>query len=162
MISGLVNYGLGHNSLEKQWQALYYFCGAVTIAWSIPIYFFMPTSPLDPGRSFNDEEKEILRRRFRENPLSRDRQPFIWTQCKEALLDWKTYLYLVMSSAIYVSRPQCTPLMIVVQRCHHGVWRAYHQRLWLYPTPDHGPAYPRRRRHLRYHLPLYLARLALL
>ena len=103
MISGLINYGLGHNSLPKQWQALYYFCGAVTIAWSVPIYFLMPTSPLDAGRFFNEREKEILRRRFQENPLCRDRQPFIWSQFKEAMLDWKTYLYLVMSSAIYVS-----------------------------------------------------------
>ena len=102
MISGLINYGLGHNSLPKQWQALYYFCGAVTIAWSVPIYFLMPTSPLDPGRFFTEREKEILKRRFQENPLCRDRQPFIWGQFKEAMLDWKTYLYLVMSSAIYV------------------------------------------------------------
>ena len=116
MFSGVVNYGLGHNSLHKKWQALcvhvsnaredadarYYFCGSVTIAWSFVIYFFLPNSPTDPGRFFNEQERRVLLRRFEENPFGKDRQPFSRKQFIEALLDYKTYLYLTMGSAIYV------------------------------------------------------------
>lgn len=103
MFSGVVNFGLGHASLDQPWKALYYFCGSVTIAWSFVIYFFLPNSPLDPGRYFNVREREILVRRFEENPYGRDRQPLKMNQVKEALLDFKTWLYFLIATAIYVS-----------------------------------------------------------
>lgn len=107
MASGVVNFGLGHNSLDHPWKALYYFGGAVTIAWAIPIYFLMPSSPLNPGRFFDEREKVLLRKRFEENPYGRDRQPFVMAQFIEAMVDWKTWLYLLMATAIYVRPPCC-------------------------------------------------------
>jgi hypothetical protein len=102
MFSGVINFGLGHAKSDQPWKALYYFCGSVTIAWSFVVYFFLPNSPLDPGRFFNAREREVLVRRFEENPYGRDRQPFKMDQVKEAALDIKTYIYFLMASAIYV------------------------------------------------------------
>ena len=67
------------------------------------IYFFLPDSPLSPGRRFTAEEKEILLHRFQENPYGKDRQPFKVSQLVEALTDFKTYTYFLMAAAIYVS-----------------------------------------------------------
>ena len=103
MFSGVINFGLGHAHSDHPWKALYYFCGAVTIAWSFVVYFLLPNSPLDPGRFFNTREREVLVRRFEENPYGRDRQPLKIDQVKEAVTDIKTYIYFLMASAIYVS-----------------------------------------------------------
>ena len=103
MFSGVINFGLGHAPMAQPWKALYYFCGSVTIAWSFVVYFFLPNSPLDPGRFFNEQEREILVRRFEENPYGRDRQPLKMNQVKEAVLDFKTWLYFLIATAIYVS-----------------------------------------------------------
>jgi hypothetical protein len=81
----------------------YFFCGSVTIAWAFVIFFFMPDSPTRPGRIFNEAEREILLRRSERNTLGKDRQPFSAAQFKEALLDHKTWIYLLMGAAIYVS-----------------------------------------------------------
>ncbi|CAD6582813.1 MAG: hypothetical protein TREMPRED_003399 [Tremellales sp. Tagirdzhanova-0007] len=102
MISGICNYGLGHTKMAHPWKALYFFCGSVTIAWAFVIYFTMPTSPLQPGRFFNAEEREILVRRFEENPYGKDRQPFNTKHFIEALLDFKTWIYLLMGASIYI------------------------------------------------------------
>lgn len=107
MVSGVINYGLGHTSMAQPWKALYYFCGSVTIAWAFVIYFFLPESPLYPGRYFSEGEKEILVRRFHENPFGKDRQPLRWDQFKEAVLDVRTWLYMLMAISIYVSVARC-------------------------------------------------------
>jgi MFS family permease len=114
----------------------YYFCGSVTIAWSLAIFFLMPSSPLDPGRFFNEAECEILVRRFQENPFGKDKQPFRLDQFIEALLDIKTWIYFLMAASIYVSRSRsidtCTLLTGTdLQRLGHCVRREDHQRLWL-------------------------------
>lgn len=75
----------------------------MTIAWSFVIWFFLPTSPLEPGRFFSPAEREILARRLEENPFGKDRQPFQMSQFVEALSDLRTWIYLLMGAAIYVS-----------------------------------------------------------
>ena len=109
MFSGVINFGLGHTNMAHPWTALYYFCGAVTIAWAFVIYFLLPNSPLDPGRFFNEREKAILVRRFEENPYGRDRQPLKLDQVKEAALDIKTWIYFLMAAAIYVCANASVP-----------------------------------------------------
>lgn len=108
MVSGLINFGLGHAKLAEPWKAMYYFCGSVTMAWSLIIWFFLPESPLDPGRFFSEEEKAILLRRFEESPYGRDRQTLKGSQAVEALTDIKTYILLLTSAAIYICNGSVT------------------------------------------------------
>lgn len=81
---------------------MYLFAGSVTIAWSFVILFFLPASPLEPGRLFNENEKIILLHRFEENPWGKDRQSFSMPQFVEAILDIKTWIYLLLGASIYV------------------------------------------------------------
>ncbi|ORY27486.1 major facilitator superfamily domain-containing protein [Naematelia encephala] len=108
MISGLINYGIGHNHLAHKWKGMYYFCGSVTIAWSFVIWFFLPGSPLQPGRFFNEREREVLRRRLEENPFGKDRMPLKFDQFIEAVMDIKTYIYFLMGTAIYICNGSVT------------------------------------------------------
>ena len=112
----------------------YYFCGSITIAWSFVVYFVMPTSPLEPGRFFNDEDRELLLRRFEENPYGKDRLGLRWDQFVEALLDWRTWVYFLMGASIYVRHLRMDVAgssWTDLQWLRHSIWRSYHQQLRL-------------------------------
>lgn len=83
------------------------------MAWAFVIWLVLPDSPLTPGRFFNEREKEILARRFYESAAVRDRQPFRWYQFVEALVDVKTWIYLLMGAAIYVSGTPLFPVALL-------------------------------------------------
>jgi MFS family permease len=102
MFSGAINYGLGSAGGDHAWKNIYYFCGAVTIFWGLVLFFFLPSSPLTPGRLFNKDEAALLQRRFEENPFARDRRPFSYPQAKEALLDIKTWIYFLIAALLYL------------------------------------------------------------
>ncbi|KAK4685959.1 MFS transporter, ACS family, allantoate permease, partial [Tremellales sp. Uapishka_1] len=75
---------------------------SATIAWSVVIWFLLPNSPQDPGRFFNAAEREILLARFAENPYGKEKLPFKRDQAIEAVLDVKTWIYLLLAVAIYM------------------------------------------------------------
>lgn len=72
------------------------------MAWGLVVMALLPPSPLQPGPFFSADERALLRRRFEENPFARDRQPLRWAQAREALLDPKTWLYLVVGALVYL------------------------------------------------------------
>jgi MFS family permease len=104
MVSGAINYGLGSaGGPLHPWKYMYLFAGGLTIIWAFVILLFLPISPLEPGRFFSAEEREILGRRFQENPWGKDRMCIKKYQAMEALADVKTWLYMLIAAAIYVS-----------------------------------------------------------
>ncbi|KAL7423621.1 hypothetical protein Q5752_001202 [Cryptotrichosporon argae] len=109
MISGAINYGLVKSGgAAHGWKNIYYFCGAVTIFWGLVVLALLPASPLEPGPLFNQDEKELLVRRFEENPYGRDRQTWKKDQVVEALVDVKTWIYLLMAAMIYICNGSVT------------------------------------------------------
>jgi hypothetical protein len=86
----------------------YYFCGSFTIVWGLVLYVALPVSPLQPGRLFTPQDREILVRRFEENPHARDRQPFKREQLVETLLDVRTYLYFLIAAMTYMCNASVT------------------------------------------------------
>ncbi|KAK6904696.1 allantoate permease [Kwoniella mangroviensis CBS 8886] len=108
MFSALINIGLGKTGGSHPWKSMYYFCGSLTIAWGFVIYFFIPDSPLKPGRYFTEEEKQILIKRFEENPWGNTQQTIKPRQILEAVLDIKSWLYLLMGAAIYICNGSVT------------------------------------------------------
>lgn len=74
----------------------------MTIFWGIVLGVCLPSSPLQPGRLFSADEAALLRRRFEENPFARDRRPFSAQQAREALLDVKTWIYVVIAALLYL------------------------------------------------------------
>lgn len=72
------------------------------MAWGLVVMALLPPSPLQPGPFFNAQDRALLKRRFEENPFGRDRQPFRWAQAREALLDIKTWLYILVGALVYL------------------------------------------------------------
>lgn len=102
--SGLVNYGLGsaHGSLAP-WKRMYLFAGAWTILWSLVVLYMIPDSPRTASRWFTPAERRLLVARTQSNRTGRtELSSFDWTQAKEAALDIKIWLFLVMAAGIYV------------------------------------------------------------
>ncbi|GAA5827780.1 hypothetical protein JCM5353_006415 [Sporobolomyces roseus] len=93
--SGVVNYGLGSagGSLAP-WKYMYLFAGAWTILWALVILIFIPDSPRLSQRWFNDQEREILIKRSRENLSGRtELGKFEWSQVREAVKDLKIWCF---------------------------------------------------------------------
>lgn len=116
MFSGAINYGLGSTGDAHAWKYIYYFCGSLTMFWGLVVFVLLPVSPLQPGPLFTAAEKEILVRRFEENPHARDRQPFKWDQFKETLLDVRTYLYFIIAAMSYMCNGAVTAFGTIIIR----------------------------------------------
>ncbi|SDA01481.1 BZ3500_MvSof-1268-A1-R1_Chr10-1g02709 [Microbotryum saponariae] len=104
VFSGVINYGLGSagGSLAP-WKYMYLFAGAWTILWAFVVLYFIPDSPQDSHRWFNEEERRTLLARSRKNRTGAiGPSTFKWSHAREAATDVKLYLYLLISSAIYV------------------------------------------------------------
>ncbi|GAA5856058.1 hypothetical protein JCM8547_002960 [Rhodosporidiobolus lusitaniae] len=113
--SGIVNYGLGSVGGSSPWKYMYYFAGGFTILWSFVILLVVPDSPRTSGRWFNEREREILIRRSRENLSGRvELGRFSWGQAKEAALDVKLYLFLLMGAGIYVCNGAVTAFATII------------------------------------------------
>lgn len=82
--------------------------------WGFVLMALLPASPLDAGPLFNVREKALLRRRFEENPFARDRQAFQWSQAREALLDPKTWLYLLVGALVYLCNGAVTAFGTII------------------------------------------------
>ncbi|WWC93141.1 uncharacterized protein L201_008108 [Kwoniella dendrophila CBS 6074] len=108
MFSALINIGLGKTGGTHPWKSMYYFCGSLTIAWGFIIWFFLPDSPLSPGKYFTEEEKLILIKRFEENPWGSSQQSIKSNQILEAFVDIKTWIYLLMGASIYICNGSVT------------------------------------------------------
>ncbi|WWD22657.1 hypothetical protein CI109_107150 [Kwoniella shandongensis] len=108
MFSSLINIGLGKTGGAHPWKSMYYFVGALTITWAFVVFFFLPEHPLQPGRFFTEEEKQVLIRRFEENPFGASQQSLKGYQLLEAVSDIKTWIYLLMGAAIYICNGSVT------------------------------------------------------
>lgn len=121
--SGIVNYGLGSASGSfAPWKRMYCasgsfsasyivhltqtvpptgFAGGLTILFSLIVLVVVPDSPRTSQRWFNDDERQILIRRSRENMSGRvELGGFKWRQAKEAALDVKIWLFMIMGAGI--------------------------------------------------------------
>lgn len=82
---------------------MYLFAGAWTILWSLVVLYMIPDSPRTASRWFTPAERRLLVARTQSNRTGRtELSSFDWTQAKEAALDIKIWLFLVMAAGIYV------------------------------------------------------------
>lgn len=87
MLSPLANWGLGQiNGGKSSWRYMYYFAGALTIAWGIALWFILPPDPVR-ARGFSDRERYILVARLRTNNAGVRNTRFKGAQVRELLLD---------------------------------------------------------------------------
>lgn len=90
-ISPLINYGLGqiHSSLAA-WKPLFLILGAVTVLWSVVLFFTLPDSPLTT-KHLTEAERNIALRRLERNNAGTISHTFKKEQFLEAFRDYKLY-----------------------------------------------------------------------
>jgi MFS family permease len=124
IVGGLLSYAIGHVKSIAPWKAVFLVFGAATVAWSVGIYFLLPDTPMEARFcSKQDREKAVLR--VKENMTGIKSNKIKWAQVKEALLDAKTWLIVVLQlcsnipngGVTTVSRRQQTPAHPFISVC---------------------------------------------
>ena len=101
-ISPLINYGLGQiNGPLLPWKPIFLILGAVTVAWSAVLFFFLPDNPLTATR-LTEQERRIAIHRLERNNAGTIRHEFNFAQFKEAFCDYKLYscAFIVMLTGV--------------------------------------------------------------
>ncbi|OAA75125.1 Major facilitator superfamily domain, general substrate transporter [Akanthomyces lecanii RCEF 1005] len=101
-ISPLINYGLGQiRGPLLPWKPIFLILGAITMCWSVVLFFFLPDNPMASGR-LSEREREIAMERLRRNNAGTVDHKFNLGQFKEALFDYKLYscAFIVMLTGV--------------------------------------------------------------
>jgi hypothetical protein len=69
--------------------------GAVCAVWGVVLFFALPNSPTT-FRGFSHEERLIMIARLRKNQTGVEQNRINWGQIKEAYLDYKTWLFMLL------------------------------------------------------------------
>ena len=69
--------------------------GAATAAWSVGVYFLMPDTPTT-ARFLSEEDRGKAVVRVKENMTGIRSDSFQWAQCREALLDTKAWMLVLI------------------------------------------------------------------
>ncbi|EMD31558.1 hypothetical protein CERSUDRAFT_100231 [Gelatoporia subvermispora B] len=98
IFGGFVAYGIGAipNPSLPRWEYIFLVLGAISIAYSIVLWFFLPDSPLS-ARFLSDEDKITAIKRVAEAKIGVKNTQFKAYQMREALVDPKTWLLLIAS-----------------------------------------------------------------
>ncbi|CUM64553.1 uncharacterized protein PRCAT00002160001 [Priceomyces carsonii] len=103
IITGVLSYALGHSSAHiDKWRLLFLVFGAITLFFTIIMYFILPDSPMS-CRYFTDKEKYIAIHRTQLNRTGIKNTEFKRDQLIEALLDWKTWVMCIFVLSINIS-----------------------------------------------------------
>jgi MFS family permease len=89
--SPLINYGLGQiKGPLLPWKPLFLILGAITVCWSVILYFCLPDSPLTT-KGLNETERKIAIARLERNNAGTITHQFDKAQFFEAFRDYKLY-----------------------------------------------------------------------
>lgn len=92
------------------------FCGLLTIAYSVIVFWLIPDSPME-AKFLSDREKVIATERLRANQMGIAARKWRWDHVKETALDVKTYLWFIAITSIsLVTSPELNTCSIKVER----------------------------------------------
>ncbi|KAF3007713.1 hypothetical protein E8E13_009639 [Curvularia kusanoi] len=91
IFGGILAYGVGHVRSIEPWKAVFLLFGALTMAWSTAIYFFLPNEPSN-ARFLDEADRDKAINRVQENMTGIKNNTWKWNQSIEALLDVKIWL----------------------------------------------------------------------
>ncbi|CAI7573182.1 unnamed protein product [Penicillium discolor] len=94
IIGSLLTYGLGHihsNTLYR-YQTIFMFCGLLTVAYSLLVFWLMPDSPME-AKCLSERERFIATERLRANQMGISNQEWRWDHALEVLFDLKTWCW---------------------------------------------------------------------
>lgn len=100
MIAGsLFSYGVGHiDSSIPLWKFPFLICGAMSTAWSVCLWFLLPSNPTEAW-FLSQEERVIAIARIKDNQTGVEAKVFKKEQAIEALKDPKIWLTAIGSGA---------------------------------------------------------------
>lgn len=102
IVGGILSYGLGHiKSTIASWKWMFLVTGAITLLWSIALYFLLPNSQIDAW-FLNNKEKRIAVEMIRSNNTGIYNKTFKKEQLVEAILDIKTWLLFILGFLINI------------------------------------------------------------
>ncbi|OAL32387.1 hypothetical protein AYO22_00409 [Fonsecaea multimorphosa] len=115
IFSPLINYGFGHiKGALSPWRYMYLFIGAITILWSVVVYFYLPPDPIR-AKGFTEREHFIAVSRLQSNNSGVRNTHFKKEQMIELLFDLKFWImFLITLLAMFANAPVSTftPLII--------------------------------------------------
>lgn len=102
VFGSLITYGLAsiHSSM-RPYQIIFLFFGIITVVVSGAMFFWMPDSPTE-AKFLSDDDKVIAIERLRSNQMGVMSREWRYTHFFEALLDPKTWLWVIMIFCISV------------------------------------------------------------
>ncbi|OCF41965.1 hypothetical protein I317_04267 [Kwoniella heveanensis CBS 569] len=112
LTNGLLSYASSfvHGQLGVEaWQLLFLLIGAITFAWGILLFTFLPDSPVS-AKWLTDRQRIIAVTRLKDNRTGVENKHFKWSQCKEAFLDIKTWLIFLINICLNVPSEFSLPL----------------------------------------------------
>ncbi|KZM27982.1 uncharacterized protein EKO05_0007294 [Ascochyta rabiei] len=98
IFGGILAYGIGHVRSIEPWKAVFLAFGALTIAWSVGIYFLLPSEP-STARFLSTTDRAKAIDRVRKNMTGIKDNTWKWSQSVEALLDVKIWLLVAIQLA---------------------------------------------------------------
>ncbi|KAK4447413.1 major facilitator superfamily domain-containing protein [Podospora aff. communis PSN243] len=145
IISPLINYGFGLiGGGVSSWRYMYYFGGAITMAWGIALYWLLPTDPVN-ARGFNERERYIMVARLRSNNSGVRNTHFKGDQVLELITDLKFWLLFSVSLLSMIANGPISAFIPVIIRgfgfsslnsllllCPAGAWAGTMMLLFSY------------------------------
>lgn len=105
IVGALLMYLLGqaHMALAS-WRVIFLVCGGATIVSGVAFILLMP---IEPNKSWflNEAERPIALGRLAKDRAGRDRTDFNMAQFREALMDYRTWLFFLMAMCITIPSP---------------------------------------------------------
>ncbi|KAI1215175.1 MFS general substrate transporter [Annulohypoxylon truncatum] len=93
---GLIGYGIGQvKGALASWRYEFIVVGAVCSFWGLILFLLLPNSPTTFW-GFNKQERLLMIARMRSNQTGIEHQAVNWGQVKEAYLDYKTWLFILL------------------------------------------------------------------
>ncbi|CAO2650296.1 Nn.00g015880.m01.CDS01 [Neocucurbitaria sp. VM-36] len=101
-VGGIVAYGVGHVKTIEPWKAVFLVFGALTVAWSAAIYFFLPDTQAN-AKFLAKEDRIKAVHRVQENMTGIKNSTWKSYQSLEAMLDVKVWLLVAIQVAMQIA-----------------------------------------------------------
>ncbi|KAG5949166.1 hypothetical protein E4U53_006021 [Claviceps sorghi] len=113
IFGSLLAYAIGHVRSIKAWKAVFLIFGAVTVAWSVGVFFLLPDTPMTARfLGVQDRKKAVVR--VKDNMTGIKDNSVKWAQVREAFLDVKTWLFVALFIASNIPNGAVTTFYTIV------------------------------------------------